>query len=238
MANRGCSLLVRNLRFETTPEKVREIFERIGRVKDVYLPIDHTTKEPRGFGFVEYFEEKDAQNAVREFDRFLLDGNELSVIIAQDRRKSVRGTIGVALQWAVGAQGVMGMAEAAMRAGLGATIGTMGTTKAAIRGTGSRMAGGAAMATTTATEGMMIIGETIEAGRKTIGTLVEDAAEADRGRMMAIAETAIATRQVKDAFVPMMMVSACLSWDSGRRGRYHDRDRDDDYEGRARSGSR
>lgn len=47
MANRGCSLLVRNLRYETTPEKVREVFERVGRVKDVYLPIDHTTREPR-----------------------------------------------------------------------------------------------------------------------------------------------------------------------------------------------
>ncbi|KAL8443963.1 hypothetical protein Emag_005747 [Eimeria magna] len=88
MANRGCSLLVRNLRYETSPEKVRAIFEKVGRVKDVYLPIDHTTREPRGFGFVEYFDEKDAQEAVREFDRYALDGNEISVIIAQDRRKS------------------------------------------------------------------------------------------------------------------------------------------------------
>lgn len=88
MASRGCSLLVRNLRYETSPEKVRAIFEKVGRVKDVYLPIDHGTREPRGFGFVEYFDEKDAQDAVREFDRFVLDGNELSVIIAQDRRKS------------------------------------------------------------------------------------------------------------------------------------------------------
>lgn len=88
MANRGCSLLVRNLRYETSPEKVRAIFEKVGRVKDVYLPIDHSTREPRGFGFVEYFDEKDAQDAVREFDRYILDGNELSVIIAQDRRKS------------------------------------------------------------------------------------------------------------------------------------------------------
>lgn len=88
MANRGCSLLVRNLRYETSPEKVRSVFERVGRVKDVYLPIDHSTREPRGFGFVEYFDEKDAQDAVREFDRFVLDGNEISVIVAQDRRKS------------------------------------------------------------------------------------------------------------------------------------------------------
>lgn len=49
----------------------------------------------RGFGFVEYFDEKDAQNAVREFDRFLLDGNEISVIIAQDRRKSVSHELGI-----------------------------------------------------------------------------------------------------------------------------------------------
>ncbi|KAL8433092.1 hypothetical protein Efla_006291 [Eimeria flavescens] len=88
MANRGCSLLVRNLRFETPPEKVRAVFEKVGRVKDVYLPIDHMTREPRGFGFVEYFEEKDAHDAVREFDKYMLDGNEISVIIAQDRRKS------------------------------------------------------------------------------------------------------------------------------------------------------
>lgn len=47
MASRGCSLLVRNLRYETSPEKVRAVFEKVGRVKDVYLPIDHTTREPR-----------------------------------------------------------------------------------------------------------------------------------------------------------------------------------------------
>lgn len=39
---------------------------------------------------MEFYEEKDAEEAVREFDRTMLDGNEITVIVAQDRRKSVR----------------------------------------------------------------------------------------------------------------------------------------------------
>ncbi|CBZ53832.1 CBR-RSP-4 protein, related [Neospora caninum Liverpool] len=84
----GCSLLIRNLCFETSPDRVRQIFEKFGRVRDVYLPLDHFTKRPRGFGFVEFYEEAAAQEAMREMDRTMIDGNEVYVIIAQDRRKS------------------------------------------------------------------------------------------------------------------------------------------------------
>ncbi|EPT28433.1 RNA recognition motif-containing protein [Toxoplasma gondii TgCatPRC2] len=84
----GCSLLIRNLCFETSPDRVRQIFEKFGRVRDVYLPLDHFTKRPRGFGFVEFYEESTAQEAMREMDRTMIDGNEVHVIIAQDRRKS------------------------------------------------------------------------------------------------------------------------------------------------------
>ncbi|PFH35713.1 RNA recognition motif-containing protein [Besnoitia besnoiti] len=84
----GCSLLIRNLCFETSPDRVRQIFEKFGRVRDVYLPLDHFSKRPRGFGFVEFYEEAAAQEAMREMDRTMIDGNEVYVIIAQDRRKS------------------------------------------------------------------------------------------------------------------------------------------------------
>ncbi|PHJ16127.1 rna recognition motif-containing protein [Cystoisospora suis] len=88
MSKIGCSLLIRNLCFDTSPERVRQIFEKFGRVRDVYLPLDHFTKRPRGFGFVEFYDEALAREAMREMDRTFIDGNEISVIIAQDRRKS------------------------------------------------------------------------------------------------------------------------------------------------------
>eukprot|EP00921_Rhytidocystis_pertsovi_P008040 GHVQ01013280.1.p2 GENE.GHVQ01013280.1~~GHVQ01013280.1.p2 ORF type:complete len:161 (+),score=18.81 GHVQ01013280.1:234-716(+) len=88
MMKEGCSLLIRNLRYETSPAKLRRVFEEFGQVRDVYLPLDHFNKKPRGFGFVEFFDERDAREAQRALDRTKLDGNEICVVTAQDRRKS------------------------------------------------------------------------------------------------------------------------------------------------------
>lgn len=87
-APEGCSLLVRNLRFETSPGRVRHHFERYGPVRDVYLPLDYYTRRPRGFGFVEYIDQRDAQDAVNRLDGSLLDGSTIRVVVAHDRRKS------------------------------------------------------------------------------------------------------------------------------------------------------
>eukprot|EP00922_Rhytidocystis_sp_ex-Travisia-forbesii_P013297 GHVS01019900.1.p1 GENE.GHVS01019900.1~~GHVS01019900.1.p1 ORF type:complete len:249 (+),score=11.41 GHVS01019900.1:220-966(+) len=84
----GCSLLVRNLKYESSPAKIRRIFEEFGQVRDVYLPLDHVNKKPRGFGFIQFFDDRDAREAMRKLDRTKIDGNEVSVIVAQDRRKS------------------------------------------------------------------------------------------------------------------------------------------------------
>ncbi|BAM42144.1 Ser/Arg-rich splicing factor [Theileria orientalis strain Shintoku] len=84
----GHSTLVRNLRFSTTPQVVREAFERFGKIRDVYLPLDFNTKRPRGFGFVEYYEKSDAVDAVKAMDNTDLDGSIINCCLAQDRRKS------------------------------------------------------------------------------------------------------------------------------------------------------
>jgi len=84
----GTSVLVRNLRYETSPQRVRRAFEKFGEIRDVYLPLDFSTKRPRGFGFVEFLDERDAMNAIQEMNHTELDGNEITVIMAQDRRKS------------------------------------------------------------------------------------------------------------------------------------------------------
>ncbi|KJP90162.1 hypothetical protein AK88_00010 [Plasmodium fragile] len=88
MVEHGCSLLIKNLSFHTSPHKIRQIFQSFGKVRDVYLPLDHYTRRPRGFGFVEYYEPQYAKEAMNILNHSKIDGNEIKIIIAQNRRKS------------------------------------------------------------------------------------------------------------------------------------------------------
>merc|ERR1719321_1281080 len=82
------SLLVRNIRRGTPTEDVRHAFSEFGELKDVYMPTDYYTRQPRGFGFVEYYEVADAQEACKRMHKSDLDGNIIEVVFAQQRRKS------------------------------------------------------------------------------------------------------------------------------------------------------
>lgn len=83
-----CSLLVRNLSYNVRPDEIRRIFIRYGDVRDVYIPTDYYSKKPRGFAFVEFFDKRDATAAMDNLERYELDGREISVVFAKDRRKS------------------------------------------------------------------------------------------------------------------------------------------------------
>ncbi|XP_077868484.1 serine/arginine-rich splicing factor 12-like [Saccoglossus kowalevskii] len=48
------SLYVRNVPDGTRPEELRQIFEKYGPTSDVYIPLDHHTRRPRGFAYVQY----------------------------------------------------------------------------------------------------------------------------------------------------------------------------------------
>ncbi|XP_002963579.2 serine/arginine-rich SC35-like splicing factor SCL28 isoform X2 [Selaginella moellendorffii] len=82
-----CSLLVRNIPREARPEEVRVPFEKFGPVKDVYLPKDYYSGEPRGFGFVQFIEPGDAADAKFNMDHQLLGGREITVVFAEENRK-------------------------------------------------------------------------------------------------------------------------------------------------------
>eukprot|EP00638_Chattonella_subsalsa_P014881 CAMPEP_0117829698 /NCGR_PEP_ID=MMETSP0949-20121206/8020_1 /TAXON_ID=44440 /ORGANISM="Chattonella subsalsa, Strain CCMP2191" /LENGTH=113 /DNA_ID=CAMNT_0005670497 /DNA_START=30 /DNA_END=368 /DNA_ORIENTATION=+ len=86
--DRNKSILVRNVSFRTRPNDIRYAFEKFGDVRDVYIPKDHRTGEPRGFAFVEFFDYRDAADAVDEMQGFNLDGRDLAVQFAQERRKT------------------------------------------------------------------------------------------------------------------------------------------------------
>ena len=84
----GVSLLVRNLSVDITCNDLQSAFRRIGEVKDVYIPLDYHSKEPKGFAFIEYATHDQARNARDEMNRFLMKGRELEVVFAQEKRKT------------------------------------------------------------------------------------------------------------------------------------------------------
>lgn len=81
------SVLIKNIKYDTPPATIREVFEAFGPLRDVYLPLDFKSGRPRGFGFVEFEEEADADEAAFEMNGTVLDGNELLVQRASDTRK-------------------------------------------------------------------------------------------------------------------------------------------------------
>jgi RNA recognition motif-containing protein len=65
-----------------------QAFGRIGELRDVYIPRDYHSNQPRGFAFIEFAEPRQAREAREEMDRFLMKGRELEVVFAQERRKT------------------------------------------------------------------------------------------------------------------------------------------------------
>ncbi|KAK4272627.1 hypothetical protein QN277_021153 [Acacia crassicarpa] len=81
------SLLVRNLHRDCRSEDLRGPFGHFGPLKDIYLPRDYYTGEPRGFGFVQFVDPADAADAKYHMDGQILLGRELTVVFAEENRK-------------------------------------------------------------------------------------------------------------------------------------------------------
>jgi FUS-interacting serine-arginine-rich protein 1 len=82
------SLLVRNLPPDVNQNDLQSAFSRIGAIRDVYIPRDYHSQQPKGFAFVEYSNLREAVEAREEMDRFIMKGRELEVVFAQERRKT------------------------------------------------------------------------------------------------------------------------------------------------------
>jgi len=109
--NGTTSLLVRNLSYRVRADEIRRLFVRYGDIRDVYIPQvtnfdwfmsfvfqyshifwnflqDYHTQRPRGFAFVEFYDSRDAADALDHLDRYEMDGREIAVVFAKDRRKT------------------------------------------------------------------------------------------------------------------------------------------------------
>ncbi|GAB0496586.1 hypothetical protein MMPV_007899 [Pyropia vietnamensis] len=73
----------------TTAEALRARFLKFGHILDVYMPRDYYTKKPRGFCYIEFENDAEAEKAKEDTDRTDLfrDGNVVNVMWAAGSRK-------------------------------------------------------------------------------------------------------------------------------------------------------
>jgi RNA recognition motif-containing protein len=78
-------LYVGNLSSIISEGDLERLFAQAGEVKDVAMIMDRTTRQSKGFGFVEMANEADAQKAIEMFNNYELDGKPLVVNLARPR---------------------------------------------------------------------------------------------------------------------------------------------------------
>lgn len=78
-------LFVGNLPYDVTEAEVRMHFAAVGPLSFLALPMDRTTGKPRGFAFVEFRDQADAEEALRRFNNQEFKGRPLAVHEARAR---------------------------------------------------------------------------------------------------------------------------------------------------------
>jgi RNA recognition motif-containing protein len=83
-------IYVGNLSWNTTEDDLSELFAQYGDVISTRIITDRDTNRSKGFGFVEMAEDDAAVAAISTFNGKELDGRNLRVNEAEDRRDNRR----------------------------------------------------------------------------------------------------------------------------------------------------
>ncbi|XP_025820191.1 glycine-rich RNA-binding protein 4, mitochondrial-like [Panicum hallii] len=76
-------IFVSRLSFYTTEEELKDIFSPFGNVKEARLMRDRQTGRMKGFGFVKYSSQAEAEKAVKAMDGRILRGRLIFVEMAK-----------------------------------------------------------------------------------------------------------------------------------------------------------
>ena len=80
-------LFVGNLAYDATDAELAEFLSPVGKPVSVRILTDRETGKPRGFGFVEFSEASQAEEAIRRFNQQLFKGRPLVLNEARPREE-------------------------------------------------------------------------------------------------------------------------------------------------------
>lgn len=79
------NLFVGNFSWNLNEEDMREVFAPYGEIESVRLITDKFSGRSKGFGFVKFVNEEDAEKALEELNGKEVDGREIVVNVARPR---------------------------------------------------------------------------------------------------------------------------------------------------------
>ena len=80
------NMYVSNLSFNTSDEKLKELFEKFGAVSSAKVITDRETGRSRGFGFVEMANDTEANAAMSGLNNTEVEGRAMSVSVAREKQ--------------------------------------------------------------------------------------------------------------------------------------------------------
>merc|ERR1712212_245768 len=90
MQRRGpnTSLYVRPIDESMRPDEVKELFGKYGHIRDVHIPMDFNTRQPRGFAYIEFQNLNEAEEAQKTLNGSRHGETMLTVNFAEGDRKT------------------------------------------------------------------------------------------------------------------------------------------------------
>ena len=93
------SLKVDNLTYRTSADDIEYLFEKYGKIGDVFIPKDKFTRESRGFAFVRFYDKRDAEDAMDALDGRMYDGRDLRIQMAKYGRPDINRYVSSILEF-------------------------------------------------------------------------------------------------------------------------------------------
>jgi len=89
-------LFIGGLPYSTTEEELKEMFSKVGELESASIITDKYTGNSKGFGFIEYKNDADADKAIETLNNTELGGRRINVAEAKpmERRDDRRGGFG------------------------------------------------------------------------------------------------------------------------------------------------
>jgi ATP-dependent DNA helicase RecG len=79
---------VTNIPYEIKEADLFELFDTVGNVNDICIPVNYETRRPRGFAFVAFDNKINAEEAIRRFNGIMLGNRRITVSFAYKRGTS------------------------------------------------------------------------------------------------------------------------------------------------------